>query len=271
MYFTTDGSDPRLPGGALNAQAQAFQGGQTSSVAIPAGAEWRYLDDGSDQGSAWRMNNYDDSTWASWPAILGYGEPAVVTQISYGPLSSQKFTTAYFRKQIQVDASAEILAAEVLVKRDDGAVVYLNGTEVGRSSMPGGAIGFQTFASTPNDDGAGFHSLPVPTGLFQNGDNLIAVELHQASLNSSDTQFDLELKITRPAEGANSLKLTENALVRARSLSGGSCSPSMRHSSTSATLRQSSLGMWPRRRSTTTRQAPIARSSSSSTTAPATP
>ena len=41
---------------------------------IARGAEWRYLDDGSDQGTAWRGKDFDDSGWESGPAQLGFGE-----------------------------------------------------------------------------------------------------------------------------------------------------------------------------------------------------
>ena len=76
MYYTTDGSDPRLEGGSLNPSAQAFQGGQTTTTIIPTGSVWKYLDDGSNQGTAWRGNGFNDTSWASGPAILGYNEPA---------------------------------------------------------------------------------------------------------------------------------------------------------------------------------------------------
>jgi hypothetical protein len=42
------------------------------------------------------------------------------------------------------------------LKRDDGGVVYLNGSEVFRSNMPEGVIGSQTRASLADDDGTAF-------------------------------------------------------------------------------------------------------------------
>ena len=49
---------------------------------IPLGAAWSYLDDGSDQGTAWRDPAFDDSSWSSGPAKLGYGGNGEVTVIS---------------------------------------------------------------------------------------------------------------------------------------------------------------------------------------------
>ena len=47
---------------------------QQASVLVPKGSVWKYLDDGTDQGTAWREPEFDDSRWKSGPAQLGYGE-----------------------------------------------------------------------------------------------------------------------------------------------------------------------------------------------------
>jgi hypothetical protein len=38
--------------------------GQTTTTFVPTGSTWRYLDNGSNQGTAWRVVVFDDSTWA---------------------------------------------------------------------------------------------------------------------------------------------------------------------------------------------------------------
>ena len=61
------------------------------------GSSWRYLDDGSDQGTAWRAPGYNDAAWAGGTAELGYGEGDEVTEIGYGPDAAHKYATTYFR------------------------------------------------------------------------------------------------------------------------------------------------------------------------------
>ncbi|MDB4572806.1 lamin tail domain-containing protein, partial [Akkermansiaceae bacterium] len=153
-----------------------------------------------------------------------YGESTIATTVSFGPTSAQKFPTTYFRKTISLSDTAGITGGTIRIKRDDGAVVYLNGTEVGRTSMPSGPIDYLTFANTASDDGRDFQTLNVSNTLFIEGENIIAVEVHQSTAGSSDLQFDLELSITRPAEGSSPLNMTENVLVRARSLDNGNWS-----------------------------------------------
>ena len=45
VYFTLDGTDPRLPNGKLNPLAKRL-GQAEAEVIIPKGSEWRYLDTG---------------------------------------------------------------------------------------------------------------------------------------------------------------------------------------------------------------------------------
>ena len=220
-YYTTDGSDPRLPGGAVNPVAIEFEGGLVTETVVTEGSVWKYLDDGSNQGEAWREPDFDDQSWSEGPAILGYGEATITTPVSFGPDPAQKQLTTYFRKTISLTEVNRIQSAGIKLRRDDGAVVYLNGSEIGRSSMPAGPISFQTRANSASDDGRDFHFLAVPTQFLVEGDNVIAVEVHQASPNSSDLQFDLAFEVERPNEGDGTLIMNDHTLVRSRTLDGG--------------------------------------------------
>jgi hypothetical protein len=84
--------------------------------------------------------------------------------------------------------------------RDDGAVVYLNGTEIWRSNMPGGTITSTTDA-TASVGGAlesNWFSYTVKRPPLVAGLNVLAVELHQKGTNSSDLSFDFEARGTNP-------------------------------------------------------------------------
>ena len=79
--------------------------------------------------------------------------------------------------------------------------------------MPPGNARFDTFASeTVNDDGEQeWHTLAVPPDILCNGENLIAVELHQHSLTSSDSFFDLSF-ISNSRWGAEIVARDEAAI-----------------------------------------------------------
>jgi len=161
---------------------------------VATGSVWKYLDNGTDQGTAWIAPGFDDSAWAAGPAQLGYGDGDEATVISYGPNANAKYTTTYFRYAFNVSDATALTNPIVNLIRDDGAIVYLNGTEVFRSNMPNGPVTYTTFAATvAADDGKTIFSSAVPAGVLVTGNNVIAVELHQADLTSSDTSFELSL------------------------------------------------------------------------------
>src|SRR6266480_4213425 len=77
-----------------------------TDILVPTGSVWKYLDNGSNQGIAWRAPAFNDSSWASGPAQLGYGDGDEATVVSYGPSSSNKYITTYFRRVFSVKNAA---------------------------------------------------------------------------------------------------------------------------------------------------------------------
>jgi hypothetical protein len=166
-----------------------------AEILVSRGATWSYLDNGTDQGTAWRSPGFNDSGWKTGPAQLGYGDGDEATVVSFGPNSSAKFITTYFRRHFTVASPTAYTSLTLNLQRDDGAVVYLNGTEIHRGNMPAGAVGSTTLATTAVAEANEAMFLPVTlgTGQLVSGDNVIAVEIHQSGASSSDISFDLEL------------------------------------------------------------------------------
>jgi len=179
-----------------SALAASSSGGSTLTILIASNAVWKYLDNGSDQGNAWTAVAYNDTAWASGAAILGYAGGHETTTVSYGPNSSAKYITTYFRRHFTVSDPSSIISLTASLLRDDGGVVYLNGAEVFRSNMPTGAVDYLTPApmSVVSPDKSLFHdSPPLDSGLLLAGDNVVAVEIHQHSGSSTAMDFALQL------------------------------------------------------------------------------
>lgn len=185
---------------------------RTGLIVVPAGSTWKYLDNGTDQGTAWRVGGFDDSTWRSGAAELGYGDGDEATAIGYGPDPNAKYITSYFRRNFTVADPTQISALTLNLLRDDGAVVYLNGTEVVRSNMPVGTIASATLAPAPvaNAEETQFLPYAVSPGLLVAGTNTLAVEIHQNVPTSSDVSFNLSLEGARvqPAPAPTGLSVT---------------------------------------------------------------
>lgn len=167
---------------------------RVDSSLCATGAVWKYLDDGSDQGEAWRGTNFNDSSWASGPAKLGYSN-SPATAVSFGSNPSNKYVTTYFRRALVVQNPAIFTNLTIGLLRDDGAIVYLNSNEVFRGNMPGGSVGYRTLASTSVSGAAEttFYSTAVSPTLLVSGTNVLAVEVHLAASNSPALGFDLFL------------------------------------------------------------------------------
>jgi Big-like domain-containing protein len=187
------GGAPRAALSVLILALFAFPVRSASTVFVPLGATWSYLDDGSNQGTAWSQPDFDDTAWLSGCAQLGYGDGDECKVVGYGPDLNNKYITTYFRHQFQVTNAAQFIGLSVQLLADDGAVIYLNGTEVFRSRMPDGPITFNTFAASSGNDAIYVFSVFCANSLVE-GTNVLAVEVHQISPNSSDISFDFKLE-----------------------------------------------------------------------------
>jgi hypothetical protein len=162
--------------------------------AVERGSVWSYLDDGSDQGTAWSAPAFDDSGWPSGAAELGYGDGDESTVIQSGPVRDHYITT-YFRHSFELPDSSIVSSVAVDLKRDDGLIVYVNGIEVIRENLPDSGVDYLTEAPSGINGRAerDWLSFVIPAGVLVDGTNVIAVELHQNAPNSSDVSFDFEM------------------------------------------------------------------------------
>ncbi len=166
-----------------------------ADILVNMGDGWRYLDNGTDQGIDWRSDPFNDTGWLQGTAQLGYGDGDESTVVSYGAEYGNKYITTYFRHNFQIVDYTLYNSLTLKLIRDDGAVVYINGQEVHRSNMPDGSINYLTTATSALGSPAEneINSVTIPSSLLNDGDNLLAVEIHQAGGGSSDISFDLEL------------------------------------------------------------------------------
>src|SRR5437867_10967535 len=172
------------------------------SAIVPWGAVWHYLDDGSDQGTAWYAPNFDEDDWKSGPAELGYGDGDEATVVEddptpgYTPNATDRFITTYFRRRFEVSSTNGLAGLVMSLARDDGGVVYLNGREVFRTpNMPQPPTNITYLTLTTDAIGIEETIDTVflsPTNLTI-GPNVFAVEIHQQAANSSDISFNLQL------------------------------------------------------------------------------
>jgi hypothetical protein len=189
----------------------AFQGwvkgaGGTATTLKAMESSWMYYDQGSLDGKNWTSPSYSTSGWKQGKAPLGYSNTAgiITTTIDYGSDSNNKRPTYYFRSTVNLSnapSSGDVFTMDYYI--DDGLIVYVNGTEAARFNMPSGSVSYSTLASTYADQFP-TGTLTLPANLFHQGSNVIAVEVHNNALNSTDIIFDAainaELTGSSPAD-----------------------------------------------------------------------
>ena len=219
VYYTTDGTDPRMPNGDINPGATRLGQAETEPI-IPMDSEWKYLDTGTKLDKVdWTTLEYDDSEWKSGKAELGYGDGDEATAVDRGLEPSTKFhTTVYFRKEFHMGESID---KSLLIKllRDDGAAVYLNGRELFRSNMKLGTIRYASYSLKRNSakDSRVFFPYFVEVPKFNTGKNVFAVEVHRGSRYDKDLSFNFIASALDASGIPVTIDKTSTITVRAKS------------------------------------------------------
>ena len=239
FYYTLDGSDPRLPDGSISPAAIAATSvtePTESRVLVTRGADWRYFDLGSEPAAAgqltWRDPGFPDEAWGHGPAVIGFAgsattnSVATVTRRYVNGVSAPQVTTTYLRRTFTLDSTNGIPSLLTDILRDDGVVIYLNGSEVAewRDNMNPGATTYATYAadvvSSPAQN-TYYTRAANATHLLRVGTNTLAVELHQCNSGSSDLYFDFSLTVpATPGNAFADITITNDLMIKARSFNG---------------------------------------------------
>ncbi len=240
FLYTLDGSDPRLPDGAVNPAAilaPVITPMQPVTL-IATNALWRYYDEGQmpppSLMKSWQNSNYPDTSWRSGNSTLGYAganTPNPVTTLTRRFLNGEsgtQVTTTYLRRTFNCGQVPEGTHLVIDILRDDGAVLYLNGTEILRENMPEGVINYDTYASSvvgPPGQNTFFRRTVAAAHLLHEGNNVLAVELHQCHGTSTDLYFNMAMYLTEaapePVSARVVVSVTDDFSARARTYVNG--------------------------------------------------
>jgi len=143
----------------------------------------------------WNLPGFDDATWITGTGGIGYGDSDDLITIPSGTMSvfiRQKFTVSDLSLLGSILLEADI---------DDGFVAYLNGTEIARYNL--GTTGVRPVynegadAATEPKLAAGNQpvrfTLDSRKDLIEQGENLLAFEVHNYNTSSSDLSSNLYL------------------------------------------------------------------------------
>ncbi len=186
---------------AGNARSAPASAGVTTEAApvLAAGSDWRWrFAQGGDVPQDWYASGYDTASWSSGAAPLGFGSSTVATDIDVAGGTGNRPLAALFQRTFEVASTAPL---EVTTWADDGVVVYVNGTEIGRRNLPTGPVSFATYATAAPRTPAAL-SAPaiwtVPASVLVAGTNTVSAQVHVNYRSTPDLSFELSV---RPAAG----------------------------------------------------------------------
>lgn len=157
---------------------------------------WKRYEDGdlAMPNPGWTTNDWQGYLFATDPGLFYFEYDALPnlcqgnanTRIQLGP------TAYYFQTTFNLGTVAPNATFELHSVIDDGAVIYLNGSETARYNMPAGPVSYDTLASSGIGDATCVTNSFGVTNLVS-GVNYLAVEVHQNSSSSTDVVFGSEL------------------------------------------------------------------------------
>src|SRR3546814_19669854 len=87
----------------------------------------RYTADGIERGPAWYSPGYDDSSWLSGAAQLGYGEGDEATEVFRGgPTTGDRFLSPQLRHTFTVTSAGTVPGRTLALLRAAGPMLILN-------------------------------------------------------------------------------------------------------------------------------------------------
>ncbi|MEN6335646.1 MAG: lamin tail domain-containing protein [Phycisphaerales bacterium] len=238
IWYTLDGSDPRVPGAVSEPTNQG--------KLVPENAAKRVLIPTGPVSEAWKGGDaFDDSTWISGAGGVGFERSTGYESLIGVDVQTQMYSrnaSCYVRIPFTttVDSLVNLSALALNVRYDDGFVVYLNGVEIARKNFTGNPVwNSAAYTQNPDSEAAVFEPFDVSShlGRLKLGQNILAVQAMNQSTTSSDFLFSAELVSGAAATGntpsgvsptavkyAGPIALSRSVQVKARALSGSTWS-----------------------------------------------
>lgn len=164
---------------------------------ISTGDACKYIIPEQEIGDSWKGPGFDDTGWLDGINGIGYGDGDDATEVARG------ISSVYMRFRFALEDTSLIRQMILDMDYDDGFAAYINGVEVasGNITKP-----YSWDMTLERDHEAGLYQgidperwilgSAVYTGLIREGENILAVEVHNVNTGSSDFSSNVFLHIS---------------------------------------------------------------------------
>ena len=165
-----------------------------NSILYDTSGTYKYITGNIEPDNQWRDAAYDDNSWITGYKSIGYGDEDDSTLID-------TTTSLYLRYTFNVNDTTDMRKASLMVDFDDGFIAYLNGIEIVRVNLGQKGDTVLHDGLTERSHEAYFYrnyfrpvcSYLIDTNIFRPGKNVLAVQVHNDSINGSDLSFACDL------------------------------------------------------------------------------
>lgn len=166
---------------------------------VVSGDSWRYFKGTQEPPADWNTLSFDDNAWPSGPTPIGYEtgsgyESCIATDL---PDMRNGYLSVYARRQFHVEDPSQLSRLTLAVDFDDGYIAFINGVRVAGFAEPDEPAHDQPALHSHEACGGDCDPEPVDLTDYLHvlvpGANVLAIQVHNQSLSSSDLLLDAEL------------------------------------------------------------------------------
>ncbi len=232
IYYTFDGSDPRLVGGGISDTAIALDSLSNQQTLIGSTNEvFVHVPNDGQLGLDWIEVNFTPNGWLRSPAGSGVGYDEQTTYDDHIDLDIESemnnvHPSVYLRYEFDLDDPGSVVELQLRFRFDDGYVAYLNGEEIAAENEPD-ALSWSSSARNSHSDGQAVNLVlatfthPNPRTLLRTGKNVLAIHGLNTSSGSSDFLMEPRLTALLAGEEGDGFFITRSTPLKARARSGG--------------------------------------------------
>lgn len=157
---------------------------------IASSQPWSYFKGSQAPPPDWAAVDFDAEGWPVGLPPFGYGAGDKGTRFVD---MRGNYPAVFFRIDFDIEDPDGDPDLALTLEFDDGYVAYLNGVEVARSNLAAGAIRHDALALTRRDEAYDVISLRDAPTRLRRGTNVLAVQVHNENIASSDFHFRAQL------------------------------------------------------------------------------
>ncbi len=230
VYYTLDGTDPRLSGGAVSPGAILFSSGLSEVEWVGSNHSVSYrvpTAEDIDSVDSWFNRDFDDAGFTAGSNGVGYDDATTYEPLIKSDVNAEMNdinTSIWIRIPFEVASLGQLQALQLQMRYDDGFIAYLNGNPIAQANSPGffpttidvGATG--SHSDTQAVDFATF-SIPLDDLNVSAGSNLLAIHGLNNGISSSDFLIEARL-VALVAQSTNAIIAEDTTRISARAFDG---------------------------------------------------